>query len=139
MPDRLQQELDDILRRADELTEKRPLPARLGSRASARLRVIRRSIGGFRLPRFSISQMLFASLAAIIIGYVFFPGGDLVGRLLLFGGIGGFVVAFVLSITRGGRGGANYEKRWRGQPMELQGPGVGRRLRTWWGRWRHRR
>ncbi|HZP26168.1 MAG TPA: hypothetical protein VFB90_03880 [Dehalococcoidia bacterium] len=138
MPDRLQQELDEILRKADEVTQKRPLWARVGNRASARLRSLRQSIGGLRFPGLSISQLLFASLAAIIVGYVFFPGGEPLGRLLIFGGIGGFILAFVLSISRGAQG--NYpEKRWRGQPMELQGPSVGQRLRTWWGRWRHRR
>jgi hypothetical protein len=138
MPDRLQQELDEILRKADEVTQKRPFWARVGSRTGARLRSLRRRLGSLRFPGFSISQLLFASLAAIIVGYVFFPGGETLGRLLIFGGIGGFVLAFVLSISRGAHGNLP-EKRWRGQPMELQGPNVGRRLRTWWGRWRHRR
>ncbi|HXG35565.1 MAG TPA: hypothetical protein VNL15_01205 [Dehalococcoidia bacterium] len=138
MPDRLQQEIDEILKRVDQISSKRPRHVRLRTWFGRRLRFLGNGLLSFRLPQVTVSQLLIASLIAIIIGYVFFSAEGTVGRILVFGGIGGFVLAFVLSLRRSSSG--RYpEKRWRGQPMELQGPAVGKRLKTWWERWRTRR
>ncbi len=138
MADKLQQEIDEILKRADELTEKRSGWMRLRSRSGAPFQAASRSLPRLRFPQISISQMLFASIIAIIVGYVFFESDGLLGRILLIGGIGGFIAAFVISLLHTDQ--KRYpEKRWRGQPIELHEPGVGRRFRNWWGRRRFRR
>jgi len=73
--------------------------------------------------------------ALIVIAYVFNVGDSFTNRLLIGIGLGLFFLAFLLSLRRSGR---VPEKRWRGQPMELQ-PSMGDRLRSWWERWRSRR
>lgn len=138
MTDKLQQEIDEILKRADELTKKRSGWTRLRRRLGTPFQAAGRSLPRLRFPQTSISQLLFASIIVIIIGYVFFESAGLLGRILLIGGIGGFIAAFVISLFRTGQ--ERYpEKRWRGQPIELQEPGVGHRFRNWWGRRRGRR
>ena len=135
MADKLQREIDEILSQLDSVSAQRPIWVRSSAALAAGSRRLVAGVKGFRFPAFSISQLLLLSLLAIIIGYVFFAAEDNVGRVLLFGGIGGFALALVLSLRRSSHG-SYTEKLWRGQPMEVRGQG---RIRSWWGRWRGRR
>jgi len=135
MADKLQQEIDEILSQLDRVSAQRPIWVRVPAALAAGFRRLVANVTGFRFPAFSISQLLLLSLLAVIIGYVFFAAENTVGRVLLFGGIGGFALALVLSLRRSGH--RSYtEKHWRGQPLEVRGQG---RIRSWWGRWRGRR
>ena len=76
-------------------------------------------------------------MALIVIGYVFGDslGGASLVRLFIIGALVLFIGAFIFSLRRQSASRLP-EKRWRGQPMDLdeaRGPG------SWWDRWRSRR
>ncbi len=76
-------------------------------------------------------------MALIVIAYVFGGslGGGSVVRLFVIAAILLFIGAFIFSLRRQSAS-RMPEKRWRGQPMDLDeagGPG------SWWNRWRSRR
>ena len=127
--DKIQREIEDILSRLDELPEERkPIPMRGRSRQAS-------SFAGnvlAPLAGLSIRQIMIASLALIMIG--FFAGNAYpdFGRWTLIGGVMLFITAIVLSaFHRGGPSAPRAEKRWRGQPLNLEGPTLGDRLRAW--------
>lgn len=136
MTDRLQREIDEILARLDSFPPRRSLWWRLRRRVGGVLGGLGRGLRGLRLPRLSMGQLLLLGIAVIVIAYLLEPGGANVARYVIVAGIVIFLAAFILSLRRQTR---PPEKRWRGQPMELGGPDVGQRLRSWWGRWRGRR
>jgi len=128
MSDKLWREVQEILERAER---EKPLKRRL-----LRPRLPRLRMPPISLPRPTFGQLLLLALAIIVLGYVLGSLGDMVGRVLVLGGLGAFALAFFLSLRRASQ---PPEKRWRGQPLALDRPGVGRRLLDWLGRWRGRR
>ena len=96
-----------------------------------------RAFGGLPRPRVSVGQVLLVGIALIVIAYVF---GDSIGdaslvRLFVIGAVVLFIGAFIFSLRRQSTL-RMPEKRWRGQPMDLDEAG-GRG--SWWDRWRSRR
>jgi hypothetical protein len=84
-----------------------------------------------------VGQVLLLGIALIVIAYVFGDslGGASLVRLFIIGAIVLFIGAFVFSLRRQSASRLP-ERRWRGQPMDLdeaRGPG------SWWDRWRSRR
>ncbi|MBI1885475.1 MAG: hypothetical protein HYS09_04060 [Chloroflexi bacterium] len=136
MADKLQREIEELLDQLEDFPPRRSPWAWLRSTLSRVFAGLRRGFSTPRLPRLSIGHLLLASVVLIIVAYVFSPGGDSGGRILIGAALLIFVVAFVLSLRRQGR---IPEKRWRGQPMEVDSSGMGSRLRSWWERWRGRR
>lgn len=136
MTDRLQREIDEILARLDSITPRRSLWWRLRRRLSGMVTGLGRGLQGLRLPRISLGQVLLLGIALIVVAYLLNPGGASVTRMVIVAGIVIFLGAFILSLRRQSR---PPEKRWRGQPMELDDPGVGGRFRSWWERRRGRR
>ncbi len=139
MSDRLHKEIDELLAKLDTFPPRRPLLARARDAIGRPFRSAGRWLGSLRLPHISAGHILLLAIAVIVIAYLAEPGGDSVTRYLIVGGIVLFIAAFVLSLRRSADGGRPPEKRWRGEPMELGGPAAGKRLRSWWGRWRGRR
>jgi hypothetical protein len=128
MSDKLWREVQEILERAER--EKPPLRRRL------RWPKPHLSLPRVSLPRPTFGQMLLLALGIIVLGYVLGSLGDVAGRVLVLGGLGAFALIFFLSLRRVGQ---PPEKRWRGQPLDLGRPSVGRRFLGWLGRWRGRR
>ena len=127
--DKIQREIEDILNRLDTF-----LPEE-----SAASKVRRRSSGPATsffhaliepLARISLRQVMLTALVLIVAGFFAGKAYPEFGRWVLIGGIILLFTSFALSFF--GRGGAPAtEKRWRGQPMMLESPSLGDRLRTW--------
>ena len=130
MPDRLQQEIEDLLARLDTFPPRKPLLRRIGDGLAASLGGVRRRLGGVRLPRLSAGHVLLLAIAIIVVAYLGLPGGGLT-RWIIAAGLVIFIAAFIMSLRRQSR---PPEKYWRDRPMNLEGSGVSERLRSWWRR-----
>jgi hypothetical protein len=130
MPDRIQQEIEELLAKLDTFPPKRSLWARVRGRISGFFREIGHAFSSIPFPRLSAGHVLLLAIAVIVIFSVAGPGGNLT-RWVIVGAIVAFIGAFVFSLRRHSR---PQEKLWRGKPMDLSGPGVGERLRSWWRR-----
>jgi hypothetical protein len=133
MSTKLERDIEEVLEKIERFPPKRSLQSRVqGAFAS-----VGRGMAGVPRPRVSVSQVLLLGIALIVIGYVFGDslGGASLVRLFIIGAIVLFIGAFIFSLRRQSACRLP-EKRWRGQPMDLdeaRGPG------SWWDRWRSRR
>jgi hypothetical protein len=135
MPDRIQQEIEELLAKLETFPPKRPLRRRVSNRIGSFFRGIGDAIRSIPFPNLSAGHLLLLAIGAIVFFYVFEPGGDSFVRWVIAGAFVLFIVAFVFSLRRNAPGGSRPpEKLWRGKPMDLQGPGMGERLRSWWRR-----
>ena len=125
MADRVEREIEEILRKLDNFVPSKPrrTPRHVGQPFAAA-----QSWFAHRLARISLQQVMMWSLLAVILTFLLrgIPGAYL---LMVFALIV-FVTAFILS-ARGGHAGPAAEKRWRGQPMELHGPSWPNRIKAW--------
>ncbi len=133
MSTKLERDIDEVLEKIERFPPKRSLRSRVRSAFAG----VGRGMAGVPRPRVSVSQVLLLGIALIVIGYVFGDslGGASLVRLFIIGAIVLFIGAFIFSLRRKSASRLP-EKRWRGQPMDLdeaRGPG------SWWDRWRSRR
>ena len=127
MPDRIEREIEDILRKIDNFVPERTRRSarRAGQPiASAHGWLVR------RLSRVSLNQVMMWALI-LIVASVFFRGIPGV-QWILIGSLIVLVTAFLLSL-RSGRGAriSGSAKRWRGQPIDLSGPSLPNRIKGW--------
>jgi hypothetical protein len=134
--DRIEREIEEILKKIDDLPEKprsvrkRPADKSAPAFENPSRQTTPRSTGGSgSLSRVSLNQVMGWSLIAVLIAF-FLPipgsGWVILAALLVFG------VAFLLSRMGGGGGGSRgVEKRWRGEPLDLSGPSFATRVRDW--------
>ena len=126
MADRIEREIEDILKKIDEFVPERPrrVTRRAGQPFSAAQSWIAR-----RLARISLHQVMMWSLFVVLIS--FFARGVpgltwvMIGALIL------FATAFLLSRRGGAARGTYGEKRWRGQPLDLSSEPLPDRLKAW--------
>ncbi len=130
MPDRIQQEIEELLAKLDTFP-KRSFWSRLRGGISSFLNGLAGTVSSAPMPRLSAGHVLLLAIAAIVIFYVAEPGGADVTRWVIAVAIVVFIGAFLVSLRRHSQ---PPEKLWRGKPMDLNGPGVGERLRSWWRR-----
>jgi len=130
MPDRIQQEIEELLAKLDTFPPKRPFWVRVRNGISGFFGEIGRALSSIPFPRLSAGHVLLIAIAAIVIFSLADLPGDLT-RWVIAGAIVAFVGAFVMSLRRHSR---PQEKLWRGKPMDLSGPSVGERFRSWWRR-----
>lgn len=133
MADRIEREIEEILKKIDKLPEgSRPSKGgRAGGNAAPRRAG---NTGGPQktsrwLSSVSMRKVMMWALVAVVVA--FFLRGIPGGYWLLIGAIIVFATAFILS-TRGGSVPSAPEKRWRGQPIDLSEPGWPDRLKAWW-------
>jgi hypothetical protein len=121
MADRIEREIEEILKKIDNFPDRTRARPRKPSKASGALQ---RWLAHVSMRK----VMMWALFAAMV---AFFLRGIPGGYFLLIGAIIVFVTAFMLS-TRGGGGASNLpEKRWRGQPLDLSEPGWPDKLKAW--------
>ena len=135
MSNRMQQEIEEILAKYKKFPLREPFWRRLRRRLSRWLSSVNQWSAS-HLPRITVGRVMLVGVAMIVVAYFAGFGGDSVGRSIIIAGLILFVGAFIFSLRR--RGTPYVEKRWRGQTVDYEGPGVGERLRSWWGRWRSR-
>ena len=133
--DRLRREIEDVLNRLDTfLPEERP-PERIRRTSSDFLVALRQTLFAMIAPltRISLRQLMLTALALIVVAFFAMRVHPLFARWVIIAGLILFFTSFGLSLfTRGSRpAGPRIEKRWRGQPLELDEPTLGERLRAW--------
>ena len=136
MSSKLERDIEEVLAKIDRFPPKRSLWSRVRRRLGDALDHVGGAVAGLPRPRLSVGQVLLLGIALIVIAYVFGDslGGSVV-RLVVIGAIVLFIGAFIFSLRRQSASRLP-EKRWRGQPMDLDQPhGTG----SWWKRWRSRR
>ena len=137
MADRIEKEIEEILRKIDDFVPEKPRsvrkrPADKSAPAfenPSRAAPTPRPGAGGSLSRVSLNQVMGRSLIAVLIAF-FLPipgsGWVILAALLVFG------VAFLLSRMGGGSSSRGVEKRWRGEPLgDLSGPSLATRIRDW--------
>lgn len=135
MPSKLERDIDEVLAKIERFPPKRPLSSRVRRSVANFFGGVASAIASIPRPNVSIGQVLLLGIALIVIAYVFGDsiGGADVVRLMIIGGIVLFIGAFVFSLRRQS-GARTPEKRWRGEPMDLNQDDE-----PWWKRWRSRR
>ena len=137
MSSKLERDIEEVLAKVDRFPPKRSLWSRVRRRIAAAFEGVGGAVGGLPRPRLSVGQVLLLGIVLIVIAFVFGDslGGASVVRLFVIAAIVLFIGAFIFSLRRQSASRLP-EKRWRGQPMDLdQPPGPG----SWWKRWRSRR
>ena len=127
MPDNIEREVEEILRKLDRFV---PEESRL-TRARRRLGQAISDLSHRLLARFSrisLGQVMVASLILVVVAFFFRSASPTLARWAIIGGLILFFCVFGLSLL-GGR--SRYERRWRGQVVDLSEPGLGSRLRHW--------
>jgi hypothetical protein len=125
MADRIEREIEEILKKIDNFVPERAKPAR-----------IRRAAGPPKLQKWlakiSLRKVMMWSLFGVLVAFLVsrsVPGAYwlLIGALIV------FITAFLLS-TRAGPAASSGapEKRWRGQPLDLSAPSWPDRIKAWW-------
>ncbi len=132
MSNKLERDIDEVLARIDRFPPRRSLWSRLRRRVANAVGGVGEAISSIPWPRISIGQVLLIAIAVIVIAYYGFRNSDF-GSILIFGGILVFIAAFIFSLRRHSAS-RPPEKRWRGQPMDVDEPSD-----SWWKRWRSRR
>jgi hypothetical protein len=132
MSSKLERDIEEVLAQIDRFPPKRSLWSRIRRRVANAVGGVGGAISSIPRPRISIGQVLLIAIAVIVIAYFGFRSSN-IGSILIFGGILAFIGAFIFSLRRQSASRLP-EKRWRGQPMDLDEPGG-----SWWKRWRSRR
>jgi hypothetical protein len=127
MPERYQEEIEEILRRAEEATP--PGPAR-GSEKNARnvSNLSRRANRPYRLSAGGVHWLYLSPGKIALAGFVLLLVGALWINLLIWVGLGLLVLAYLLFFVKPGS--LSYEKRWRGRMVETQ-PSPWQRFLRW--------
>ncbi len=131
MADRVEREIEEILRKIDDFVPegsrgRRPQrrPARPAPQGQAK-----RGWFSRRIASISLSQIMWWSLFVVLVSFFAraVPGVEwvMIAALIV------FATAFFLSLGRGGSAAGRQEKVWRGQPIDLTGPGWPDRIKGW--------
>ena len=129
MPDdKIQREIEEILNRLDTFVPEERVTSRVRRRSSDAATSFGRAVIE-PLARISLRQVMLAAVALILLGVISMRAHP-VGTWLLVAGVILFLTSFVLSFFSRGSS-PKVGKRWRGQPMDLDEPSLGDRLRAW--------
>jgi hypothetical protein len=125
MADRIEREIEEILRKIDNFVPDR---TRRSARRVSKPFFAAQGWIAHSLARISLKQVMMWALFAFIVTFFLrgIPGATwiMIGALIVFG------TAFLLSRSGGSRG-ASTPKRWRGEPMDLSGPSWPDRVKGW--------
>ncbi|MCH8850835.1 MAG: hypothetical protein IIC89_08430, partial [Chloroflexi bacterium] len=83
--------------------------------------------------RISIQQVMLAALVIMVVGFMAMRINPLYGRYVLIAGVILFLTSFALSFFSRSSDSPqpSGEKRWRGQPIDLDGPTLPHRIKAW--------
>lgn len=135
MPDRIEREIDEILKNIDDFPTRRQTPRRIPGRFSRRVSALQRGIAT-RLVQISVGQLLVISLGVMLFSWLFKAALGKHWIYALAFGLILFFTTFVLSF----RNGAANQTYYRGQPSSYyraEQP-LTARLRSWWNQKRRR-
>jgi hypothetical protein len=136
MPDDdIEREIKDILEKLDNFVPEESVASRFGKRTASWASDLQRAVVS-RIAGISLSQVMLAALALIVLAWLFRYVNPGVARWAIIAGVILLVVSFVASL-RSSRAASN-EKRWRGRVIDLSEPSLADRLRAWLRRGRDR-
>jgi hypothetical protein len=128
MADRIEREIEEILRKIDDFVPDGGRPRRQPSRKGNQRTNLAPGLFGRFLSSISLSQVMLWSLLIFIAAWFLrgIPGAGwvMVGAVIV------FATAFVLQLTTP-RAGRAPEKRWRGEPVSYHGPSWPARVKAW--------
>ena len=133
MADRVEREIEEILRKIDDFVPEGNRGRRPQRRQARPVPQGHSTSGWFgrRIAAISLSQIMWWSLFVVLVSFFAraVPGIEwvMIGALIV------FATAFFLSLGRGSSAGAiqRRDQMWRGQPMNLSGPGWPDRIKSW--------
>ena len=127
--DRIKREIEDILNRLDDFVPEESNVIRMRKRSSNAAGSL---LGALLAPigNISLRHVMLASLILIVVGFIGMRMAPMIGQWALIGGVILFLTAIALSIFHKPSA-PRIEKRWRGQPLDLNEPTLGDRLRAW--------
>lgn len=126
MADRIEREIEEILKKIDNFVPertRRPAPKRVNQPFAAAQGWVARN-----LARISLRHIMMWSLILVVV--TFFLRGIPGSNWLMIAGLITFGTAFLLSRIGGGSSTPSTNKRWRGQPLDLSGPSLADRLKS---------
>jgi hypothetical protein len=130
--DKFKREIEDILNKLDDFVpdETAADQARRKS-SSAAASVMRALLSPF--TRISIQQVMLFGLLIIVIGFLGMRVHPIFGRYALIAGVILFLTSFGLSFFNRSSGPPppTGDKRWRGQPIDLNEPSLPDRIKAW--------
>jgi hypothetical protein len=123
MADRIEREIEEILRKIDHFVPER---SRRSARRVSQPFTAAQGWLAHRLARISLNHVMMWALVAVVI--TFFLRGIPGASWIMIGGLIVFATAFILSrmTVR-----PAVQKRWRGEPMDLSGPSLPDRIKRW--------
>jgi hypothetical protein len=130
VPDKIEREVEEILRKLDRFV---PEEGRL---ARTRRRLVQ-AVSDFahslvvRISRVSLGHLMLVSLVLVVLAFFFRSASPTLARWVIIGGLILFFGAFVFSLLGGH---SQHERRWRGRVIDLSEPSLGSRLRNWFQR-----
>ena len=127
MSDNIEREVEEILRKLDKFVPEEGRLARARRRLGQAASDLWHTLLA-RLSHISLGQVMLASLILVVVAFFFRSASPTLARWAIIGGLILFFSAFVLSLL-GGR--SRYERRWRGEVIDLSEPSLGSRLRHW--------
>jgi hypothetical protein len=117
VPDRIQREVEELLKGLDALPPEKPLGRRIMDALTWPFRAAGDFISGLNLPRFNAGHLLLLSLVIVVVAYV--VGGDSpLWNIIIATGIILFIVAFVLSLRHQSKKSSS-PRYWRDRPMDI--------------------
>jgi hypothetical protein len=126
MADRIEKEIEEILRRIDDIPGRKR--AKAPRRGGGRPLAAAQSWVAHTLARLSMRKVMMWALFVVLV--TFFARGVPGAYWLMIGALIVFVTAFLLSTRSGGSYGAP-QKRWRGEPIDLRPPSLPNRIKAW--------
>jgi hypothetical protein len=136
MSSKLERDIEEVLAQIERFP-KRSLWSKTRGRIRGFFSGIGDAIASVPWPRVNVGQVLLLAMIVIVMVYVFRDafGSESLVRFVIIGGIVTFLGAFIMSLRRHSSSRLP-EKRWRGEPMDLNSGGDSP---SWWRRWRSRR
>jgi len=125
--DNIEREVEEILRKLDKFVPEEGRLARARRRLGQAASDLWHTLLA-RLSHISLGQVMLASLILVVVAFLFRSASPTLARWAIIGGLILFFSVFGLSLL-GGR--SRYERRWRGQVIDLSEPSLGSRLRHW--------
>jgi hypothetical protein len=127
MADQLQREIEEILDRLDEFIPEQKRTHRIRELWGERLSAFRHRLGDL-LSHVSMGHLMIASLVLIFIAFAF--RSSAIGQYSMIAGLSLLGLTIVASFVANRRH-IQSEKRWRGQVVDLSGPGFLDRVQDW--------
>ena len=125
MADRIEREIEEILRKIDNFVPDR---ARRPARKVGQPFIAAQSWIAHSLAKVSLRAVMMWALIAVVVTFFFrgIPGASwiMIGSLIV------FATAFLLSRASGSRR-PSTQKRWRGKELDLSGPSWPDRIKAW--------